>query len=391
MPFSVTSWFVQQCALANPNVKRQLTIGGSDYTRYVDKWPSVAKVWDDPRPVSVTISLANEEQTFNFFKTDKTKLRSAAQLKIGFTHPTSGDEMILIHAGTTERVSYQDGKADIAITDKLKQLSERIVGTSNSPAVFSSSTLLFSDMAWTLCTCYGGYSSVASTSNPDIDYQSWLNWAAVMSADSVFVGGRFEGAKVTEALRKIARHSQSAITLLNDKLTFYRFTTVNTNISSLDSRHIKSLQVTIDDVDMTNKQWVYADYRVQSDYWAISVFDTKSASVNSFGLRENIEKDESVWYVSSANALSLAQRVMNTSGVPYDRLHVKTPLMPVFQYIGDTVIVVDPHLGVTEGWRIMGSKIDFESGQCDLTIDNSQVNSPFVLDVSALDGGDLLL
>lgn len=613
MPFAVSSWFVDQAQRTNPDsLKRTFTIGTSDYSTYVTKWPAVARTWDNVSPVSVTINLANEGQTFNFFRTDKTNMRSSAEVKIGFTRwggaynvggpdritvtptsggaldiatnsdytfeswfsptsaalvntggffwcrtssgnevglefrsdrkisfavvnsagvltratdttsrtlgteyhvvgtrsrtsnylalyingtlvdsvslssanwaapatnpfaacsafsarasygvvdeakfygyaltsvqaaqryagqevgtapliwlgldePTSGtivnsgsgggtvaivsspvfieknadrrrgpgrDEMISAFFGTTEKVEYQSGLLGITMSDKLKQLAERVVGFSNSPAVFSSSTLLLSDIAWTVCTCYGGYSSVQSTSNTDIDYTSWLAWAAAFSADTVIVRAKFDGQKVIECLRKMATLSQSAIFLANNKLTFNRYTTVNTNISSLDDRHILNLSLLIDDADIVNKQWVYADYRPESQYFTTVVFAASTPSINSFGTREQIAQDESIWYVSSANALNMAQRIISTTALPYDRIKVETPLVPAHLLIGETVVVVDAQLGVTEGWRIMGSAIDTDTGLMSFDINNSQVNTPFILDISSLDGTDLLL
>jgi hypothetical protein len=301
------------------------------------------------------------------------------------------DELISAFFGTSEKVTLGNGKVSVMATDKLKPLTERIVGTSNSPAIFSSSILLGSDIFWTLCTSYGGFSSVQSTSNPDIDYAAFQAWASVFSGDTVLMRARFEGTKVSEALRKLADMTQSAIVLNNNKLTPSRFTTVNTNISSLDDRHILKLSVSIDDSDMVNKQWVYADYRPESQYWTIACFDTRSASVNSFGLRERIIQDEAVWYVNSANAINMAQRIMQTAGLPYDHIDVETPLIPLHHLIGETVVTVDAQIGVTEGWRIMGSRLDMDAGQMLLNIDGSQINTPFILDVSTLDSSDILL
>src|SRR4051812_39360350 len=84
MPYNVSSWFVDQERLENPSLKRSFTIGNSDYTRFVDSWPSISRQWDDPRPLSVVINLANEDQTFNFIREDKTKLLSRCEVKMGF-------------------------------------------------------------------------------------------------------------------------------------------------------------------------------------------------------------------------------------------------------------------------------------------------------------------
>ena len=391
MSYSVTSWFIDQCAATVPTVKNQFLIGTSDYSDYVLSWPSINVQWNNIKPLSVTINLANDGQVFNFIKEDKTNLRTTCYLKTGFTHPTSGDEFVTLHSGTITRISYDSGKCAITVTDKLKQLSERVIGSTNSPVVMSSTTQLPSDLAWWLCTSYGGLSSIQSTSNPDIDYSSWLSWAAVFSADSVNVGARFEGKKVLEGLRSIGRHTRSAIFMSNGKLTFNRFTTINTNITSVNADYILGSTLSIADDDIINKQYVQANYIPSSDYWTITVFDARTSSINSYGLRENMERDESFWYVSSANAINLAQREMFTNGVPIERYEVTTQLKTLPILIGETIVAIDDHLSVAAGWRMMEKTIDMNTFKIKAKIDGSQINTPFTLDVSALDGADLLL
>lgn len=391
MPFSVTSWFIEQAQSQHPPIKRVFTIGGSDYSRYVKRWPSISVAWDDLRTISATISLANDEQTFNFFREDKVNMRKATAVKLGFTHPTSGDELVSVHLGTVERVSYNGGDCSVTLADKFRLFSERVVGTSNSAAVFSSATLLPSDVAWALCTCYGGLSTDQSTSNPDIDYASFLSWAQTFSLDSVYVLARFEGNKVVEGLRKIGRYTRSAIVQENDRLAFHRFTLANTAVTSLSNDTILSISVSVDDADMTNRQWVYGDYQINSAFWQLAVFQQNSASVNSYGVRELVEKDESIWYVSSANALNLAQRVMSTAGVPYDRLNIETPLTPMHHLIGETLTIDEPQTGISGAYRIMKRTVNVDNGRLRFSVDASQLASGFYLDITSLDGTDILL
>ena len=556
MEYAVSSWFVEQAASENPPVKRVFTIGDSDYTDFVLRWPSITRQWNELKPTNVTISLANEAQTFNFFRDVKTKIQDTCRVKIGFHNPnlirnshqidmdlwtnraristavyssdgtsliyktdavslsyfghsvlassnetaagktftfavdlkasdtSSGkpgivalygynstgsldfaasaiftldpttffrksvtnvftlgmdvrtivvrfderslsgniwsgsesfyirnpqlevgavansyqahvgtwffDELIAPFTGKVTGVEYSDGACSLRITDKVQGLSDRIVGTSNSAAIFSSSNLLASDIAWTLCTCYGQLSAVASASNPDIDYASWLAWAAVFSSDTVTMGARFTGQKVTECLRKLAEHTQSAVFLSDDRLTFFRWTTANTRLVTLDSRHIKGVNADLKADGIVNKQWVEFLYNPSSENWSASVFAADTPSVNSYGTREYVEKDESVWYVSSASALNLAQRRLYTGAQPVDGAEIKTVLVPLHLQVGDTIAVVDPLLELSAGWRIMKHTLNLEDGSMNLSIDASQVATPFILDYSALDGADLL-
>jgi len=388
---SVTSWFIDQSFDASPPVKRKFTIGTSDYSSRVIGWPQVTRGWNDIRPLQINLRLANEDKALNFFISDKTNLRKACDLSIGFTHPTSGDELVSIFAGTVQNVGFAQGAVNLTITDKFKQFSERKVGTNDAPVVFSGGTFLPSDVAWSVVTSYGGFSSIASTSNPDINYQSFLDWANVFSSNNVFMDGLFKGQKTTEALRKIGRHTQSAIFIEENKLYFRRFSQADSGSTTVDNTTIKDLTLSIADADMVNKQYVLADYDPTSKTYGIEVVDVVSASVNSYGVREQTEKDESVWYVNSVSAISFAQRVTSISGDPFNRLKVKTTLATLPNIIGDTLVVTDDLLDISaQPYRIMGYTINAETGQTAMEIDESQLLSLFTLDVSSLDGTDVL-
>lgn len=391
MAYSVTSWFVDQAASENPPIKRQFLIGTSDYSGFVLGWPTISSQWDELRPNNVTLNLANEDQTFNFFKTAKTNLQASCSIKYGFTHPTSGDELLTLFSGTVQEIQFENASATLRLNDKVQKLSDRIVGTTNSAAVFSSATMLPSDIAWTVCTCYGGFSSIASTSNPDIDYTAFLEWAQVFSDNAVYVGANYKGQNVTEVLRGVMRNTQSAAYLNNDKIKFSRWTYSSTSIVNLTGDHIKSLRAKIRADAMINRQWVEFDYRVESNYWNKSIFSQNTASVNSFGIRENVIRDENFWYVGSNHAMNLADRSLRVNANPYEEVTVEAILKPLYQTVGDTLAAYDPHLEITEGWRIMGMSINIDTGGVTMNIDGSQINTPFILDVSSLDGTDLLL
>ena len=392
MGYSVSSWFVDQCADSAPTIRRIFTISGSDYSDKVLGWPTISSQWDNFQPNNITINLANEDQTFNFFKTAKTNLQAACAIKFGFTHPQSGDELLSIFNGSVSEATFRDGQISLRITDKIQQLSDRLVGGANSAAVFSSTTMLPSDIAWTACTCYGGFSSVKSTSNPDIDYAAFQSWAAVFSSDTVLMHGRLTGAKVVDVLRRISQQTQSAAYVANDKLVFARWSTINTEqIINLSNDNILSLGVSIRSDTVINKQVIEFAYNVTSRSWGSSVVAANTASVNSFGPRENLLRDDAVWYVSSANALNMAQRSLFVSANPFDDVSVSTTLVPLHKTVGDMLSANDQHLDISEGWRIMGMKIDLNSGLINININGSQINTPFTLDVTSLDGTEALL
>ena len=391
MPFVVTSWFIDQTLSKTTEPVRKFTIGSSDYSEYVLKWPKFKKQWDDIRPLNFTINLSNEDQVFNFFIDDKTKLKQAVTLEMGYTHPTSGDELITLFAGETDYVRYSKGTCNISIVDKFKQLSERIIGTSDVPVNYMGSSYLPSDVAWWLITSYGGYDTTADSSNVDIDYPAFQTWSEIFSESSIFVEATFDGQKVTEALRKLSRMTRSAINIEEDKISFKRFSLADSNTVTITDDNVLDIGITINDADSINKQHVFADYDVTSEYHKISIFEVATAQVNSYGLHEDTEEDENIWYTNTVSALDLAQRVVNTKKDPYNSLDIASLLNSLPYLIGETVTVVDSLHGISgDGFRIMGKSIDMDKGLVSLLADRSQFGSPFILDTSSLDGSDQL-
>lgn len=391
MAYAVTSWFVEQCRERAPTLKRQFFIGASDYSSYVARWPAVSHKWDDIRPQTCVIGLSNEEQTFNFIRTDTTQLRKSCSVKAGFTHPTSGDELVTMFSGTMDKVSYAKAAFDITLVDKMKQLGERILGSTAAPISITASGTLPSDIAWTVVTCYGGFSSIQSTSNPDIDYAAWQVWAGVFSNDNAQMNARFEGQKCTEALRKIGRHTISSILMLGDKLTFQRFTAASSIVTSFSNNDLLDLSTGIDDQDMINRQYLFGAYNQNSQSWGITVFDTHTPSVNSYGLREEVEKDESVWYINSASGLNFVQRITNTLATPFERVTGEMPMVTLYMTVGDLIGGVEPQIGINDTYRIMQRTVNLDNGVIRSTFDKSQLKNAFTLDQSSLDGSDVLL
>src|SRR3990167_5515754 len=133
MAYSVTSWFIDQTQLKTAAPMRKFTIGGSDYSSRVTRWPSIRRAYSDIRPVNISVDLANEDQALNFFRSEPTTLLTTCELHMGYTHATSGDELITLYSGDIDRVLYKKGSVTIQTLDKFKQFTERVIGSSNSP------------------------------------------------------------------------------------------------------------------------------------------------------------------------------------------------------------------------------------------------------------------
>lgn len=299
-------------------------------------------------------------------------------------------EIISLFSGETRGVKYSKEDCTLTIVDKFNQLSERQVGTSDVPVEYVDSNYLVSDIAWWAVTSYGGMSAIESTSNPDIDYEAFADWASVFSGDSVYMNGMFDGQKVTEILRKVSRNTHSGIFIKENKLSFHRFNLPDTAITSLAEDELINIDLAFRTDDIINRQYVSGDYDATSNYHKITVFDQSTYSVNSFGLKENTLKDDNLWYVDSASALNLSQRMISSSADPDDSLTVKAPLIGLPRLIGETITVNDNFHSITEAYRILTHKIDMDKGTTEFTIDRTQLVDGFLLDITSLDGTEVL-
>ena len=299
-------------------------------------------------------------------------------------------ELIKVFTGSMKNINYSREACTIRLVDKLAVLARRTVGDSTNPV--SMGAQIPSEIAWTLCTCYGGLSNVRSTSNIDIDYASFLVWADVFSSNNVTAASHYEGLKVTEALSRLAVMTDSAIWGEGDgKVNFARFEVVGSDDITLNEE-ILNLDVIIQDKRLVNKQIIGFNYSVESGSWNDYAFDESSISVNSFGLYENIIEDKTVWYVDSASALNLAQRKTLLFDKPPREFQVQTGLRAAQMQISDTVRIVDRFFGITSafGWRSVGIDFNMDTGTTNHRLDSATLLNLFRLDISELDGTDTL-
>lgn len=391
MPYNVTSWFNEQTLLKTPNnLVRKFTIGTSDYSDRVIKWPTFKTSWNDIRPMKLKMLLANGDTGMNFLREDKTLLRQESKIEFGYTHATSGDELITLFSGTPERVRYSKERTEIVIVDKFRQLTERVMGSGDAPIDYTGSSYLPADIAWYAITSYGGFDTTKSSANVDIDYDSWLTWSNVFSADAVLMKARLDGQKVSEVLRKIGKQTLSAVYISEARLTFHRFSTVDTAVTSFDNSVTDNLTLEFNDSDIINKQYVAAGFSVVSDYSTITVEDASTSSINSFGLREDLIEDEKVWYANSGSAINLAQRVIQIEGEPFDDVNLETYLNGFTLLVGDTISVVDSFHSIDDLFRVMDKVVNVDKGSINIGVDRSQFDFPFILDTSTLGSFEVL-
>ena len=313
-------------------------------------------------------------------------------VKIMTGAPLPTQELITLYTGSLKDVRYTNNLCNVYCRDKLYDFSERKVGDSDATVVFSET--IPSDIAWTLCTCYGLLCNSKSTGNADIDYADFQTWAGQFSQDSLKMNAFYDGIKLTEALSNLCKMTDSVGWVNGDgKVTFKRFIEADSNDLILTRDENMDIQIDVEGLRIINKAYVYWDYSPASDYWTKTCVSQESISVNSFGLHEEIFSDKTCWHISSLGAMSMAARKTLLLNKPPKRFELDTDLYAMRQELGDTIRLVDSFYSINSesGWRISEKSIDMDTGAVAVQTDEAMTADAFILDVSLLDGMDALL
>jgi len=392
MPYDVTSWFQVQLENVASEPVRQFTIGTSDYSDRVTRWPRIKRTVNDLRSLKVSVPLDNTDGHFNGFYSNVYTIPNTATLQLGFNHATSGDELVTLYTGYLKNVGYKQEICEVEFVDNLYDFEKRKVGASDAPV--SLAAQIPSDIAWTLCTCYGGKSSLESTNNPDIDYTSFQAWAAVLSSDSVECAAHYDGVKVIEALKSLAEVTDSGIYVEGDgKINFFSYG----EVSSLDKTFVNTayqdLEIDVESQRLVNKAFCFFNYSVASDYFQSTVYAVHTDSISSYGQHEEVYKDDTIWHTTSVDATVHAEKRVTLYSEPPRRFGVNLDLYGMRQKIGETIRLVDSFYSITsaDGWRLVETELNMDDGQLKMELDEAATLHGFYLDVDYLDGEHLLL
>lgn len=386
MTYDVSSSFVDESLKqVGATILRKFYIGTSDYSDRVVKWPKFTRKAQEFKISNLKIQLANNDGALNNFYEQTYSMVTSAYVQFGFDYGGSS-ELIDVFTGNFSKVSYSKEKTITHLKDKLYDLTQFAIGDPSSHVDIAD--MLPSDLAWTLCTCYGQLSNVQSINNPDIDYDSFNAFAEVFSDSNIFVTAHYEGEKVSEALSRIAKITDSTIYGEGDgKVYFKRFSNVETESSIITEDETINLDLDVLAQELINKQIVGWDYSQESGYSTKTVFDVNTASQNSFGLYENLLEDNTVWFTNSVGALNMAQRRVFRHREPPKLWSLRTPLVSIIRQLGETVRLVNSFYNVTsaEGQRITEINFDMHNAVINLKTDTSISFLPFYLDIDSLD------
>jgi hypothetical protein len=383
---SVDDWLREQLALKSPILNRVFTIGSSNYVDRVIKWPTFNRSVDKTKPVTLSIPLANDDKALNYIVNSDSLLNTDCTLSINAVDSYAVVHSLNLFKGTIESVSQSGGKLNVNLMDRFKGFGESIIGdtTSGGALQFVDSNHLPGDLLWTMITSYGGLDNTKSSTNPDINYKSFTNWANIFEGDNIRLNAKFTGQKMIDIMTKFSDLLDSSFTFENNKLRFYRG---SVNVSSLfisvGDSNIIDITVSKDDKKIINKQLVSGGWSVDSSYYTVNVTEVDTVSQGSFGIRESKVEDNVLWFVDSASAKNLAERYIFKQKNPLLEYNIKGGLGSSVLLMGDGLHFSDSQLDVdsSTSFYIEGLKVDLDTGETVIKTRNMPQLDSFILDV----------
>lgn len=368
---------------------RTLTIGDSDYTNDVVKWPVISRTTNQLKSTNAKISLKNTEGSLNNYYNNFYTKQETVQLK--YKEDAYSSEYT-IYTGWVYDVQYKNRQCHIKCKDRISDFLSRKVGDNTDPACWGAA--IPSDIAWVICTSYAGLDDTESAANTDIDYSFFSEWANVFSRDSITCGAYYTGMKASEALQNLAEMTNSDIWTHRDgKIRFKAKIEISSDYAVVTELDRFNLDISIETGKIINKQYVYGAYSSDASSYTVTGYWEDAASVNSYGLFEDVIKDESIWYTNSQMLINMAQKQVALFKTPPKTFNLKTPAYYMNMGVADKIRLVDSFFGITSvsAWRITTEKFDMNTGAIDFEMGGAGAVSPFVLDVSLLDGTDVLV
>ena len=370
-----SSSFVSKNTSTNPqSIFRQFMFNNSIMSGRVVKYSPISRSYKDVVGKQFNIDLENASQLMNDIIEDRSNFRNHGDVLYGYATTTDTPDLLSMGGGFLTNATYNKGKATLTFKNRLDILSQLFVSidtTSRQGASFVAGNHNPADLLWTILTASsygGGFSNVTCYTNPQINYDSWKEWKDQLNTESIVVRGFFPyGTNIQQAIKSIAEITDSAIYVEADnRLFFQRYLTgANSYTSTVSDNSAIRYSVKGDAYDMCNKYTIPMSYNVTSNQIGNSPSGTVTAinqtSINSFGTISKEPTTKLVWYVDSASALTLANRITTRRKEPEIAISLTTPIKYLQQQLTDILYVnLDEVNLVDQPYTIIGQTIDIE-------------------------------
>jgi hypothetical protein len=396
----LTPFFLGQQASTNPrSIVKQFTFNNSVFSDRVVRFPQVKRAYADVVGKPFSITLENASQLMNDIIQNRTNFRKDGEVAFGYQFNPSFADFGCVGKGFLINADYSDSTVTLNFKNQMDILSQVFVSTdttSQQGASFVGSNYNPADLTFTILTAnsYGaGLDGTTSTANTDIEYESWVDWKNTLGSESIVVQGFFPyGTNYVQALQGIAELTDSAIYVEANNKIYFRRNLVGTNSFSavVSGSDIISFEAKGDAYDMCNRYTVPVSFAVQSN--AIigpksTVTRDNTASINSYDVIRKQPTSNLIWYVDTAGAANLGDRIVFRRKEPELALNVKTPLKYMQQQLGDLVFVNIDEVGLSDQpYTLIAETIDIENNT--MTLDLSVGHGIAIANISAFELDD---
>lgn len=390
MPISVSSAFRNQLQNQVPeNIIRKFTFSNSDHTDSVLNYGSISRKSDSVTTGDMSIQVSNADQRWNVLQSDKSLFTGSGTLKFGFNINNS-EEVVTLFSGTLRNMTDSTkGKVTLSFQDRLTSLNTRIVGNNNNPVFFTGSQWNPADLFWTVATSWGELSNIQSTSNPDIDYASWLDFGSRSTAMGFFIQAHFTGQSVAKIFQDISRLTGTSIVgeidgKINTVLPFPVPTTTVVSYSGDKIRNISNRKIGLNKI--INDTTILIGFDPSDNTWNGSINKEATFSINSFGRQSKIFQDTSVWHVNSASAISFAERFLSEFDEPVEELKINTLLEGSITKMSDIITLTEAMMSYSaRSLKVTRLDVNLNDGVSQLVTRDSEIldqDNWFVLDAT---------
>jgi len=378
----LTPFFLNEQQSTNPrSIVKQFTFNDSVFSDRVTRFPAISKAYADVVGKPFTITIENASQIMNDVIQNRTNFRSSGELSFGYQYNPSFADFGCVGKGFLINAAYNNSTVRLNFKNQMDILSQVFVSTdttSQQGASFINSNWNPADLTFDILTTnsYGaGLDSTTDASNANIDYESWVQWKNTFGSESIVVQGFFPyGTNYVQALQGIAEITDSAIYVEANNKVYFRRNLVGTNSFSavVSASDIISFEAKGDAYDMCNRYSVPISFSVQSNAIigpASTVTRDNTASINSYNVIRKQPTSNLIWYVDTAGAANLGDRIVFRRKEPEVALEIKTPLKYMQQQLGDLFYVNIEEIGLTDQpYTLIGNTIDMENNTMTLDL-----------------------
>ncbi|HKI99956.1 MAG TPA: hypothetical protein VKB51_15885 [bacterium] len=376
MSLTVSSWFLAQSLARRAAPLRRFTLGGSDYSDAVLRWPTLRFRADTIDLGTTTLQLTNIGRAFQAVVDCPALLTTSVELALGYAHPDSGPEYLSLFLGVPSHAAFERGGTELRLQlqGRTRRLSDVSLGTATQSAGldFTGSASHPADLAWTLITCHGGFSTLTSESNPDIDYAGWRAWQDADAVRDVRVQAYLTGERIYQVLDTLALMDSRVISFENGRLRFRdAVQPFGAAPPAFPPETVLEASLALDPARLVTRFFVEAAYDPTKGAFTAQYSKVHSAAEATFGEHSARFSSRGVWFAGGADARYLAEDRVRFGHALLPLLQVRTPLAGGLQQgVGEVVAWSDSYFGIAaQPFRVLEQAVDLQTGEVHLTLE----------------------